>query len=91
MTRTLNINAGIMLLLSTALTYLTLGIHTPDVSAAYSLGEIVGQAIAATLLPLLLVSIPAGIFKYRKKTQPAGFLYLALVILDYIQCDVGFR
>ncbi len=73
MTRTLNINAGIMLVLSVIVTYVTLGMHTANVDETYSMGFIGGRAIAGTLLPLLLISIPAGIYKLTKKSTLPGF------------------
>ncbi|MEH6626370.1 MAG: hypothetical protein V7739_07995 [Motiliproteus sp.] len=87
MTRTLNIHAGIMLVLSVIVTYVTLGMTTANVDDTYSIGVIGGLAVASTLFPLLLISIPAGIYKYFKKRSLPGFyiwLWLYWIIFTLI-------
>ena len=70
MTKTLNFQILIMLLLSTLVAYFTITSNNPG--SAYSLGFMFGRALASTLAAVIIFLIPAGIYKLIKKEVLPG-------------------
>ena len=67
----------VMLILSVALTYATVGViipknHIDDYSTSFMLG----RAFSSALLPLLVVSLISWVYKLFKKTQIPSYILL---------------
>ena len=77
----LNINIALMFFLSLVIGYIVFGILSPpDIGAVYGVGFIVGHGVSSTLIPLLVVTLPAVIFKYfNKKPMPGYYIGLWVV------------
>lgn len=77
----LKINIALMFILSLAVGYVIFGIISPpDIGSVYGVGFIAGRGFSSTLVPLVLVSLPAMIYKYFKKnTMPNFYIFLWLV------------
>ena len=77
MDRTLSINVPLMFVLSFILSYVTIGLVTPQNAVEpFGMSYIIGRAFGNTLTVLFIAFIPAGIYKLIKKQHIPGFIYL---------------
>ena len=77
----LTLNLIVMYVFSVLLAIVSLATLQPvPATTAYTAGYILGRALASTLLPALVVAIPAGIYRYFARKHMRGY-YVALWVL----------
>jgi len=74
----LKLHVGLMFILSMSIGYVVFGIISPpEIGVVYGFGFIAGRSFSSTLVPLIIVSLPAVLYK-RIKKQPMPGYYISL-------------
>lgn len=87
MNKAININAGLMLLVSIAFTYITAGlVAASEGPSAYGLGFIFGRSITSVLVPLFLVWLARTIFRRKPMFTKGAFIswWVLFALLSFI-------
>jgi hypothetical protein len=91
MNKAININAGVMLLMSIIFTYSTATlVATSEGPSAYGWGFIFGRAITGVLFPLLIVWVVRAVFRRKPMFTKGAFIsWWVLFVLLSIMALLG--